>query len=390
MTAKRIPLFDVKLHGTAIRDVHDTLLSGWLTTGSKAAAFEQAVAEYCDVPYAAAVNSATTGLLLSLKALGIGAGDEVITTPLTFIATIEAIAHAGATPVLCDVEPSTLTLDPEQVARKLSKRTKAILPVDIAGYPANYAAIRQAIEGRKIAILSDSSHAFGALCHGQSIPQVADMSVFSFHSTKNLTCGEGGMVVSRNKKLVEQVRLLTKHAMTKNAFQRRAEGTWEYDVVDLGFKGNMSDIHAAVGLGQLKHFDADQAKRARLAARYTASLGELSEYIALPVVEPDVRHAWHLYIVQLQLNRLSMTRNQFIAAMAERGIECGVHYKPVFDLSYYRGLGFSGEQLPNAARAGKRVVSLPMFAGLPLSKVDFVCDAVADIVRGSVRVRRAR
>lgn len=390
MSAKNIPLFDVKLHGSAIRETHQTLLSGWLTTGPRATAFEAAVAEFCGVKYAVALNSATSGLLLSLRAFGVGKGDEVITTPFTFVATVEAILQAGATPVLCDIDPATLLIDPEQARHKITRRAKALLPVDLAGHSSNYEAIHTLAGEHRLSVLSDSSHAFGATYRGKPIPQYTDVSVFSFHSTKNLTCGEGGMVVSRNRKLADQIRLLSRHAMTRNAYQRRAEGKWEYDVVDLGFKANMSDIHAAIGLGQLRHFDDDQSRRARLAARYTANLSGLQDFLHLPAVQPDCRHAWHLYVVQLQLNRLAITRNQFIGAMAKRGIECGVHYRPVFEMSHYRRLGYSGKQFPHAAGAGKKVVSLPMFAGLSMGKVDYVCDAIRDILTAAVRPHRVR
>jgi dTDP-4-amino-4,6-dideoxygalactose transaminase len=379
--ADRIPLFDLKLSQQAKREVSNTLKNGWLTTGPKVADLEKAVADYLGMRYAVAVSSASAGLLLSLQAINVTAGQEVITTPFTFVATIEAILHCGAIPVLADIIPDTLGLDPDEVARKISKGTACILPVDIAGHPVDYEKLCPLAAEHSIPLISDASHAFGALYKGRSIPRLADAAVYSFHSTKNLTCGEGGMVVSRFKPFVERIRLLSRHCMTSGAYQRRLGRKWEYDVTDLGFKANLSDVQASIALGELVGFDKKQEKRAAIASRYAKNLASLGDYLHLPSVGAKTVHAWHLYIIRLHLSRLRISRNKFIALMSGRGIECGVHYQPVFSLSFYRKLGLEGQHFPNAAYVGQRVVSLPMSPGLKLGEVDYICDMIRNIVK---------
>ena len=377
----RIPLFDLKLSQKAKREVSNTLKSGWLTTGPKVADLEKAVADYLGMRYAVAVSSASTGLLLSLQAINVTTGQEVITTPFTFVATIEAILHCGAIPVLADIIPDTLGIDPDEVARKISKQTACILPVDIAGHPVDYDTLCPLAAEHSIPLISDASHAFGTSYKGRSIPRLADAAVYSFHSTKNLTCGEGGMVVSRFKPFVERIRLLSRHCMTSGAYRRRLEKKWEYDVGDLGFKANLSDVQASIALGELAGFDKNQEKRAAIARRYARNLANLGDYLHLPTVGAKTVHAWHLYIVRLHLSRLKISRNKFIALMSGRGIECGVHYQPIFSLSFYRRLGFKGQYFPNSAYVGQRVVSLPMYPGLKLGEVDYICDMIHDIVK---------
>jgi perosamine synthetase len=355
MKRHRIPLFDLKVSSQARKEVNKVLASGWLTTGVKAAALEKAFAGKLKVKYAAAVSSATVGLQAVLEALNV-AGREVITTPFTFVATIEAIMRSGAQPVFADVDPTTLCLDPDEVARKMTSKTACVIPVDLAGHPADYT------------------------YRGNSIAQLTDAAIYSCHATKNVTCGEGGMVVTKHRVLCDQVRLLSRHAMTNNAFQRRQSGKWEYDVVDLGLKGNLSDINAAVGLGQLAVFKQNQTKRQRIAARYAKNLGDLDGYFELPAVQDGCVHAWHLFIIRLHLSRLKISRAQFIKLLADAGVECGVHYKPLFELSYYDAIGWTAQHLPNCAYAGRRVVSLPLYPELKPGDVDYICAAIRRIL----------
>jgi len=378
---RSIPLFDLTLSAKARKEVASTLASGWITTGPKVAAFERAVCRHLNVKYAAAVNSGTAGLYLALKAVGAGKGAEIITTPFTFVATVEAILMTGATPIFADIDPRTLNIDPEEVVRKVSNRAVAIVPVDIAGYPANYELLSKAADKRRLCLVADAAHSFGAAYRNRTIPNLTDAAVFSFYSTKNLTCGEGGMVLSRHKKLINKVKCLSLHGLTSSAYERKLTNKWEYDVVDFGFKANMSDIHAAVGLGQLTAFEKDQTKRATLAARYIKNLSYLSEFFELPVIEKRYRHGWHLFIIKLHLSHLRISRDRFIELMANCGVECGVHYKPVFELTYYRDLlGLSEQYFPNAAYAGRRVVTLPLYPLLKAADVDCICDCIAAIV----------
>jgi dTDP-4-amino-4,6-dideoxygalactose transaminase len=380
MAKKRIPLFDLKLPRSTIHQVSKTLESGWLTTGKNARQFEAELASYLGVRHAAAVNSATAGLYLALQIMGAG-GREVITTPFTFVATAEAILQVGAVPIFADIDPETLLIDPDEVLRKVNERTVCVLPVDIAGHPADYARLKRICGEVQVPIVSDASHALGASYRGKSVPKFADIAVYSFHATKNLTCAEGGLVASRHKAVVEKIRLLARHAMTSNAYQRRQKGVSRYDVVDLGYKGNLSDIHAAIGLGQFARFDSNQLKRTRIADRYMRNLSQFEEFLLLPVVRPKVVHAWHLFIVRLRTSRLRITRNRFIQLMAERGVECGLHYRPIYELSFYKQLGLSGRFFPNTAYAGRRVTSLPLYPELRLKDVDYVCECIGDIIR---------
>ncbi len=378
---RRIPLFDLKVSAQAKKEVNRTLRAGWLTTGPGAAALEKAVAQLLEVENAVAVSSDTMGLQLALRAVGAGPDKEVITTPFTFVATIEAIIATGARPVLADIDPVSLTIDPDEVTRKISGRTAAVVPVDIAGHPADYRSLRAVCRDRGIPLVADAAHAIGTRYRGRSMAHWADAAVYSFYSTKNLTCGEGGLVASKDKKLVETVRTLSRHGLTSNAFFRHKKGEWQYDVMDVGAKGNLSDIHAAIGLGQLAVFEKYQAQRRRSASRYDRNLSNLGMYLDLPQEPATVEHGWHLYIIKLHPERLGIDRNAFIRSMAGFGIECGVHYQPLFEFPFYRkALGISRKHFPNAAYAGRRVVSLPLYPGLKAADVDYVCDCVRRVV----------
>jgi dTDP-4-amino-4,6-dideoxygalactose transaminase len=386
MTRKKtrieIPLFDLKLSAAAKREAAGTLASGWLSSGPKVAAFEKEVARVLKTRNAVALNSATAALQATLTAIGIGSGNDVITTPFTFVATLEAIIATGASPVLADINPETLNIDPDEVDRKRTDRTAAIVPVDIAGSPCDYAQLVDLCEGASMPLIADSAHAFGALYQKKSIAQVADAAVYSFYATKNLTCGEGGLVASRHKELVDAVRLLSRHGLTSNAYQRRQSGGFGYDAATLGTKAGMSELHAAVGLGELSSFEKNQAKRVKLVERYHANLKDLGGYLELPYTDKASVHSWHLFIIRLHLSRFSIDRNRFISELAKNGIECGVHYAPIFELSFYReALGLTDRFFPNAAYAGKRVATLPLYPTLKLSQVDRVCQAIRDVAR---------
>ncbi len=383
---KHIPLFDLTLSARTKKEVSATLASGWITSGPKVEAFERAICQHMHVKYAAAVSSGTAGLYLALRAVGAEKGCEVITSPFTFVATVEAILMTGAVPVFTDIDPNTLNVDPDEVARKISDRTIAVVPVDIAGYPANYTPLNKICKERSIFLIADAAHSFGAAYRNTTIPNMTDATVCSFYSTKNLTCGEGGMVLSRRKELIEQVKRLALHGLTSSVYERTKKKKWEYDVVDFGFKANMSDVHAALGLGQLASFEKDQAKRSARAERYIKNLAGLSDFLELPVIDKHYRHGWHLFIIRLHLSHLKIDRDRFIALMSNYGIECGVHYKPIFELTFYRdALRLSGQYFPNAAYAGRRVVSLPLYPTLKITDVDYICGCITAIMSKHAR-----
>lgn len=383
---KNIPLFDLKLSPKTKKEVAEVLNDGWLTPGPRVKAFEKEIAGLLGVKNTVAVNSGTSGLQLALEATGAGPGREIITTPFTFVATIEAIVQTGARPVFADIDPHTLNIDPDEAVRKISDNTHAIMPVDIAGYPADYKMLNQICDTHSLILLADAAHSIGASYGKRSIPKMCDVAVFSFYSTKNLTCGEGGIVVSRHKILTDNVRLLTRHGLTSGTLDRKSSGRWEYDAITIGHKANMSELHAAVGLGQLDSFEKDQAIRAKLAERYNKNLTGMEDLLEVPHTAKGYHHGWHLYIIKLHLSRLRINRNRFIAAMAHKGIECGVHYKPIFELSYYHDkFDLSAQHFPNAAYAGQRVVSLPLYPGMKMTDVDIVCKAVEKLLRQNAR-----
>lgn len=385
MADRRIPLFDLKLAAESKRQVRDVMSTGWLNSGPKVRELEESVSRMAGAKYATAVNSATAGLQLTLAALGAGPGQEVITTPFTFAATAASIIHAGATPVFADINPVTLTIDPDEVARKITTNTLAVMPVDIAGLPADYRRLSAVCKAHGLSLVADAAHSLGARIGKKSIAQLTDAAVHSFQATKNLTTADGGMVLSRHKALIDRVRLTAQHGMTTTAYQRRHSQRWAYDVVDLGHKANLTDLHAAVGLGQLSVFEKNQARRARLAEQYCRGLSELQDFVELPSVGPRVHHAWHLYIIKLDLSRLRIGRNQFMSLLADAGIETGVHYRPLFEMSFYRELGYSERNFPNAAYAGQRVVSLPLYPELKLSDINYICDRIARIIHANGR-----
>jgi dTDP-4-amino-4,6-dideoxygalactose transaminase len=380
MADKHIPLFDLKLPAESIRLVNEVLKSGWLNTGPKVAQFETSVASMVGVRYAVAVNSATAGLQLALESLGVGPGREVITPPFTFAATSASIIRTGAMPVFADIDPTTLNIDPDEVARKFTPRTACVLPVDVAGHPADYPKLADICDRKHVPLVADAAHSLGASIGRYSVARVTDAAVHSFQATKNLTTADGGMVVTNHKVLADRVRLLSQHAMTANAYQRRISGRWAYDVLAPGLKANLTDVHAAIGLGQLTSFEKNQQRREKIAERYSRNLSDLSDFVAMPVVSDGFRHAWHLFIVRLHLSRLRIGRARFIALMSKAGVECGVHYQPLFDMSFYRGIGFTPQYFPNAAYAGKRVVTLPLYPELKSPQVDRVCDALRKII----------
>lgn len=377
----QIPLFDLKLNAATKRKVAQTLDSGWLSTGPNAAEFEKAIAKLVGVRYAVAVSSATAGLELALRAVNARHGVEVVTTPMTFAATVSSIMRTGARPVFADIDPVTLNIDPDEIERRLSTSTLAVMPVDIAGLPCDYGSLNELCDHHRLPLIADSAHSIGATFRGRSVPALADVAVHSFYSTKNLTCGEGGMVLTRHKQFAEAVRLLSRQGMTRTAHERKKGNPWAYDIRALGMKANLSDVHAAIGLGQLASFEKDQVKREKIAKRYQSNLAEYTDLIDLPIMPDKVQPSWHLFIIKLRLSRLKINRDRFIHLMAECGVECGVHYQAMFDLSYFRThLGLSGQHFPNSAWATKRVVSLPMYPALPLKDIDYITECIAGIL----------
>ncbi len=362
-----------------IAAVASALASGWTTTGPRTAEFEKAFREYTGAPHALAVNSGSAALHLALAALGIGPGDEVITTPLTFCATVNAILLTGATPILADVG-NDLNISPDAIRRVITSRTRAILPVHLGGLPCSMEAIGCLAVEHGLFVVEDAAHATGSLYGSIRIGAGTSAAVaFSFYATKNLSTGEGGMVTCRDPNLRERMRVLSLHGISHDAWERQgAKDTWDYDVVECGFKYNMSDISAAIGLVQLTRIDEMNARRAAIAHAYNEAFAGMAR-LELPPDSSIATHAWQLYILRLNLDRLTVDRSQFIAEMRRRGIGCSVHFKPIPMHPYYRDRLELRDPCARAINEYPRLVSLPLSSRLSDAEVARVIAAVEDI-----------
>jgi perosamine synthetase len=377
-----LPFFRPSIDQEEIDAVVDTLRSGWLTMGPKTRAFETAFAAAVEAPHAVAVSSATAGLHLGLDALGVGPGDDVLVPTLTFASTAATVIHTGARPVLVDCEADTLNFSVDDAARKWTPRTKAIVPVHYAGHPCDMDPILALAGANGAAVMEDAAHALPARYRDRSISTLGDLTVFSFYATKNLTTGEGGMVTMHDPHLAERVGSRRLHGMTRDAWKRYSkEGTWRYDVAYPGFKYNMTDMNAAMGLVQLKRLPAMQAARRRIVAQYCEALADVSA-LELPTCRPDIEHAWHLFIVRVRPEQLRVGRNEVIQELTAGGIGTSVHFIPLHEHSYYRDvLGVRAEELPCATAEWQRIISLPLFPGMTAGDVDRVADTLRGIVR---------
>ena len=377
-----LPFARPALGDEEIAEVVDTLRSGWITTGPKVERFAADFAEYVGARFAVPVSSATAGLHVALLALGIGPGDEVITTPMTFVATLNTIVHCGAVPVLADIDAATLNIQVEEIERKISPSTRAILPVHYVGQPVDLDPILELAAARGIEVLEDAAHAVGAEYKGRKIGSFPTTSVFSFHPNKNMTTGEGGMVVTEDEEVFEKASLLKFHGMDRESWKRFSKaGSPRYDVAVPGFKYNMMDIQAALGLHQLKRLEGFLVERERLARRYDRALAGLSGLILPQRVPYPVRHAWHLYTPLVDSDRLTIGRDQFMAELKTRNIGTGLHYTAAHEFSYYRErFGWSAEDFPAAHFVSERIVSLPLFPGLTDADQDDAIAAIREVL----------
>ncbi|MFH2056033.1 MAG: DegT/DnrJ/EryC1/StrS family aminotransferase [bacterium] len=371
MAVTGVPFYRLELTKSEIDSVLKVLKSGWLTSGPICRQFEEEFAQYTGSPHAVAVNSCTAALHLSLVAAGVGPGDEVITSPYTFVASVEAILHAGAKPVFVDTEKSSFNLDLERVPDKITTRTKALMPVHIAGLPCDLRRLARLRREQKLIIVHDAAHALGAAAAGRQVGSTSDFTCFSFYATKNLTTGEGGMVTC-SKRQADRVRLLSLHGMSKGAWGRyRVGGSWQYQIRELGYKYNLADLNAALGLAQLRRFERIQESRRQAVAWYGEYLRDVEE-LELPVEPQGVTHAWHLYIIQLRQGG-ERRRNQVIERLRQAGIGTSVHFIPLTLQPYYRKtFKLSPEQFPNALRHYQTAITLPLFAGLRKAEVQYV------------------
>jgi dTDP-4-amino-4,6-dideoxygalactose transaminase len=365
-----------------IEEVVKTLKSGWIGTGPKVAAFESAVKAYKGAPHAAAVNSCTAALHLSMLAAGIGSGDEVITTPLTFCATINAILHAGATPVLADVDPVSMNIDPQEIKRRLTPRTKAIVPVHFAGRPCQMDEIMGIASSHKLTVIEDCAHAIETEYKGVKAGTFGDFGCLSFYVTKNITTAEGGMVLAKREEDIARIKILALHGMTKDAWKRFSdEGYKHYQVVEAGFKYNMIDLQAAIGLHQLNNVESYWVRRHELWGRYSCAFQNLPFTIPSPVPD-DCRHGYHLFTLRIAKERCGICRDDFLGEMTANNIGVGVHYLSAAEHPYYQSrFGWKPEDFPHSMQIGRETVSLPLSAKLTDEDVEDVIAAVRSIMR---------
>ncbi len=377
---------DVPFHVPSIGEdevaaVSETLRSGWVTTGPQTIRFEEEFAAYVGARCAVACCSGTAALHLALRGLGVSEGDEVVTTPYTFVASTEVILYVGAKPVFADVDPKTLNVDPAAVEAAITPRTKAILPVHIAGYPCEMDRLREISEARGIAILEDAAHALPTIYRGRRVGSIGTATAFSFYATKNLTTGEGGMVTTDDPALAERMRTLRLHGIRGDAWKRYTKGgRWFYEVVDQGYKYNLSDIQSAMGRVQLGRLDALDAVRRRHDRLYREALADCP-VILQPEGDEERRSALHLFILRLDPSRTRWTREALIEALREEGISTSVHFIPVHLHPYYRDMGFRRGMYPVAEEAYDRAVTLPFYPAMPDATVERLLDRVRGLLR---------
>jgi perosamine synthetase len=362
-----------------IQAVVDVLRSDWLTTGPKVREFEEAFAARVGAKHAVSFSSGTAALHGAAFVADLKPGDEAITSPMTFAATANCVLYQGATPVFADVCADTLNLDPDEAAARITPRTRALLPVDYAGHPAEMDAILELAARHGLVVIEDACHALGAECRGRSTGSLADMTVFSFHPVKHLTTAEGGMVTTGRADYAEVLRRFRNHGISSEARDRQRDGQWHYEMVVLGFNYRLTDIACALGLSQLKKLDANLFRRRVIAARYTAAFSDLAG-ITPPAVRAEVNPAWHLYPIRLNLEKLRANRAQIFRALRAENIGVNVHYIPVHRHPYYRDrFGYSGGEYPIAENAYERLLSLPMFHAMSDQDVEDVIAAVKKV-----------
>lgn len=374
------PVPMLKFHSAWIDDddcraVVDALKSGWITTGPRTAEFEKAVADYVGAKFAVGVTSCTAALHIALLALDIGPGDEVITSPITFVSTVNVIHHAGAKPVFADVQEDTLNLDPASVAKKITKRTRAILPVHFAGHPCEMDEILKLAKKHRLRVVQDCAHSLEAQLGGRKMGAMGDIACYSFYATKNITSGEGGMLTTDSEKIAQRLRILRLHGMSRDAWKRYGDqGYKHWDVLEAGWKYNMFDLQAALGLSQLKKVDAWWERRRELVAKYDEAFRDLAN-VKLLRVRPDAKTAYHIYVIQ----SLKKKRDEALNGIQARGVGLGVHFRPVHLMSFYRKrYGFKKGLCPKAEAAGDRVLTLPLYPKMTDEEQQRVIQAVRE------------
>lgn len=363
-----------------LQAVVEALRSDWITTGPKVVEFEEAFAAYVGSSYAVSFSSGTAALHGAAFAAGLKPGDEAITTPMTFCATANCILYCGVNPVFADISPDTMNINPEEVARHISERTKAIIPVDYAGHPAELDAIMELAERNRLIVIEDACHALGASYKGKRVGSISHMTIFSFHPVKNITTGEGGMVVTDDREFARRLRLFRNHGITTDHHQRELQGSWFYEMIELGYNYRLTDIQCALGLSQLRKLPKWIKRRQEIAEKYNDAFAKHS-VIRPQSVRVGASHAYHLYVVQLDLKRLHATRAEIFSALRAEGIGVNVHYIPVHLHPYYRKrFGYTGGEYPVAEKAYEQIISLPIFPAMTDKDIEDVILAMDKVL----------
>lgn len=381
-TSITVPFHRATMGEKEVNAVAEVIRSGWLTMGAKTFQFEREFASYVGARYAVAVSSCTAGLHLSLEAAGIGPGDEVLLPTTTFTATAEVVTYLRARPVLVDIDPVTLNLDVVNAERKITARTRAIIPVHFGGQPCDLVQIRALADKYRLKIVEDAAHALPSTYRGTKIGAVSELTTFSFYATKTLSTGEGGMVTTENEDHARRIQVMRLHGISRDAWKRySAEGTWYYDVVEAGYKYNLTDMQAALGIVQLEKCDAMHKARQDIAARYDSQFGSI-DALQIPEVLPDRSTSWHLYVLRLRLEALRIDRDTFIRELAARGVSTSVHFIPLHLQPFYqRHFQYKKGDLPVAEEQYLRSVSLPIYPGMTSGEISHVIESVSDVIR---------
>jgi perosamine synthetase len=377
-----IPFHKPYITEDEISGVLNALRSGWITMGPTTVEFEERFKEYIGSRNAVSMNSCTACLHLALKTIGLKEGDEVIVPAVTFTATAEVITYFNAIPVVADVEKETCNVDINEIEKKITKRTKAIIPVHYAGQPCDMDEILHIAKAYKLFVIEDAAHAIPASYKNKKIGTLGDMTCFSFYATKPLTTGEGGMVTTENDEWADKLRILRLHGISKDAWRRYTnEGSWYYEVVDAGYKYNTTDIQASLGLAQLRKVDWMCKQRTEITEKYSEAFQSLPEVI-LPSLKNDRKSAWHLYVIKLNLEMLKIGRNQFIEELKEKGIVTSVHFIPLYRQPYYRDVfGYDAKEFPVSEWIYERIVSLPVYPGMSSDNKEYVIHAVGSLLK---------
>jgi perosamine synthetase len=368
-----------------VQAVTDVIRSGWLTTGEKTAQFEREFAQYIGAPYAVAVSSCTAALHLSLDVIGLRPGDEVLVPTNTFTATAEVVAYMGARPVLVDIDSRTLNISPENAERKITPRTRAIIPVHVSGLPCDLDEIHALAETHNLRVIEDAAHALPSSYRGRRIGAISELTAFSFYANKTLSTGEGGMVTTDNETCARRIRALRLHGISRDGSPRGEQDSWRYEVRETGYKYNLTDLQSALGIVQLAKCDAMSQARREIAESYTHAF-QFLEALETPVAQPDRESSWHLYVLRLQTDQLRIDRDRFIQELSDTGVHASVHFIPLhLQPAYQKSYGYREGDLPSAEREYRRYISLPIYPTMSEAEIQQVISSVVDVVQAFVR-----